>query len=636
MQEKFSVVLEAVTSGFKSKMNEVKNIGEQTTVKMAELKRTISTLKNEMKYTDPGSRAFKEYALAIDGAEKELKQLTTAQKQVKTNSKSLKGMNVNIDKIGNSFGKAVGKVKKFALALLSIRSIYSLISRASQAYLAFDQDLSDKVQNAWAGLGAQLAPILEFIINLLSKAVAYVNAFVAALTGINLVARANTKALKGQAGAAKSTSKALTEMDEITNIQKDAGGGSGGGGANAITLPDVDTSKLENALNKIKNIASTLFDPIRKAWDKHGASVMKSAKDMGESLWKTFKEVGKSFADVWTNGTGETIVSNILKLWKDVFDTIKNVSDAFRNAWTQDDNGTQIIQNIADIFISIQDLVLSIGDSLKTWTASQSFQDAMSALVKWAKTFYDYLSKVAKFVVDNYDQYVKPAVDELLLMVSDLIDLLGDIWPIVEPIVNAIIDVIKSNIVPVVKTVWTWIKNIISAIRGVIQIVKGALKGDWDMVWRGMKKTAKGVINGIISYFNMMINGINKIATPLRTAITSIAKGLGKDVSISNVRIPNIPTLNVGTNFVPEDQLAYIHKGEAVIPKKFNSAEYFENINNNQETNSLLLEANKTLLEILDKPSTLEVNGKELARTTYNDFKNEGNRLGSSSIVTTR
>jgi hypothetical protein len=31
-----------------------------------------------------------------------------------------------------------------------------------------------------------------------------------------------------------------------------------------------------------------------------------------------------------------------------------------------------------------------------------------------------------------------------------------------------------------------------------------------------------------------------------------------------------IPTLAVGTNYVPQDTLAYIHKGEAVVPKQYN------------------------------------------------------------------
>ena len=31
-----------------------------------------------------------------------------------------------------------------------------------------------------------------------------------------------------------------------------------------------------------------------------------------------------------------------------------------------------------------------------------------------------------------------------------------------------------------------------------------------------------------------------------------------------------IPTLATGTNYVPQDTLAYIHQGEAVVPKRYN------------------------------------------------------------------
>ncbi len=62
---------------------------------------------------------------------------------------------------------------------------------------------------------------------------------------------------------------------------------------------------------------------------------------------------------------------------------------------------------------------------------------------------------------------------------------------------------------------------------------------------------------------------------------------------MSSVKIPTIPKLDTGTNFVPNDQLAYIHKGEAVVPKKFNSDIYFNR--GNDETNDLLRELIETI-----------------------------------------
>ena len=655
MQEKFSVVLEAVTNQFKAKMEEVKNLGQQTVdrikqnfqnnkvsidvdtskvVKIAELKREISTLKSEMKDIGPGTEAFREYATAIDNAEKELKQLNTQQKEVKKSSSSLKGIGNNVKSIGNSFQKAVGKVKKFALALLSVRTVFSAISRASQAYLSFDQDLADRLQSAWAGLGAQLAPIIEYLVNLFAKAIAYVNAFVKALTGINMVARANAKSLDKQSKSASKASKSLSAMDEITNIDDNAG--AGGGDAPQIELPEVDTSKLENALNRIKDLASTLFEPIKRSWQIYGTPLKESVINAGKQWKGVFEEVGKSLANVWVNGTGEETVGWILQIFTRIFDIIGNIGNALKNAWAEGAIGTQIIQFIADTFNSILEFVESIGKSLANWTASESFQNAIQNILKMLKMTWKWISDIVSWIVDMYKKYLAPVVDEILGLLSDVINLIGAIWDIFKPVVDKIISNLKTYLEPVIQMVGGALQTIIGIIRLIIQIVTGALKGNWDSVWNSMRATAKSVVNGLIGFMNGWIKGLNLMLTPLRKTIQIIAKAFGKDVSMSTIAIPTIPKLDTGTGYVPEDQMAYIHKGEAVIPKKFNSAEYFSNINNNEETNALLMDVNRTLIEIREKDTTLNVNGKELARTTYNDFQAEGNRLGESSVVTVR
>ena len=646
MQEKFSVVLEAVTSQFKAKMEEVKNLGQQAVdrikqnfqnnkvsidvdtskvVKIAELKREISTLKSEMKDIDPGTGLFKEYAVAIDEAEKELKQLNTQQKEVKKSSNSLKGIGNNVKSIGNSFQKAVGKVKKFALALLSVRTVFSAVSRASQAYLSFDQDLADRLQSAWAGLGAQLAPIIEYLVNLFAKAVGYVNAFVKALTGINMVARANAKALNNQSKSAKSASKSLTSLDEITNIDDDAGGS--GGDIPQIKLPEVDTSGLENALKRIKELASTLFEPIKKAWDKYGGQVIKSAKNMVSQLWGLIKEVGKSFAEVWTNGTGEKAVGWILQIFRDIFDIIGGIAEALKNAWSENETGTKIIQAIADYYNAILEFVESITNSLKKWVLSESFQNALKAVLKIVKDLVGRASDIANWIVDMYTKYLAPVVDEVLGLLTDVIDLIGAIWDTFSPAIDKIWNVIKQILEPAIASVGNEIQLVIGIIRGLVQIVTGVLKGDWDKVWNGMKKIAVSVINTIIRSINVLIRGLNKVKLKAPDWLPGVG---GKEVGFN---IKEIKQLDTGTGYVPEDQLAYIHKGEAVIPKKFNSAEYFSNINDNTETNNLLIEVNRTLIDILEKDNSFYVNGKELARTTYNDFQEEGNRINKNNIV---
>ncbi|MCI8641140.1 MAG: hypothetical protein HFJ59_04650 [Clostridia bacterium] len=112
-------------------------------------------------------------------------------------------------------------------------------------------------------------------------------------------------------------------------------------------------------------------------------------------------------------------------------------------------------------------------------------------------------------------------------------------------------------------------------------------------------------------------------------AIVAGTVAIAAAVSSANKRAKeNIPQLAIGTNYVPEDQLAYIHEGEAVIPKKFNSQEYFGS--GNQETNSLL----QTLIE---KVENIEINPyttiKDVGVTAVDYIKSKQRQTGRSVIA---
>ena len=70
-------------------------------------------------------------------------------------------------------GNLVKKLKKVGLTLFSIRSVYSLVSKASSAYLSQDVELAQKLQNVWTGLGSFMAPVLEYLSNIMLKALGY-------------------------------------------------------------------------------------------------------------------------------------------------------------------------------------------------------------------------------------------------------------------------------------------------------------------------------------------------------------------------------------------------------------------------------------------------------------------------------
>ena len=75
-----------------------------------------------------------------------------------------------------------------------------------------------------------------------------------------------------------------------------------------------------------------------------------------------------------------------------------------------------------------------------------------------------------------------------------------------------------------------------------------------------------------------------------------------------------------------------IHEGERIIPKQYNNSNYLGQLGNS-ETNRLLMELNRNILEFSKRPSVISVNGKELAKATYNDYQEESSRRGTNTSV---
>lgn len=147
-------------------------------------------------------------------------------------------------------------MKRFALSLFGIQSMYRLVSKASSAWLSQDTELAEKLQNVWVGLGALVSPILEKISTLMLKALGYLNEFVKALSGgkIDLIAKANTKALEKQTKAQKELNRQTYDFDEIRKQQEASAGVSGGISSGGINIPELD----ERLVGKLQKLAKIL------------------------------------------------------------------------------------------------------------------------------------------------------------------------------------------------------------------------------------------------------------------------------------------------------------------------------------------------------------------------------------------
>lgn len=162
------------------------------------------------------------------------------------------------------------KEKMITMLMQSMREAMTALARYSSA---FNASMSS-MKNAATGLGGNLAvtfgnivnavaPAISTIISWISKAISYLNAFFALLSGRSSVTVAKkqtdgyAESLGGAAGAAKELKKEVYGFDELNKASSsDSGGGGGGGGAGDmfedVPIESLLPDNIQNFFNSIK------------------------------------------------------------------------------------------------------------------------------------------------------------------------------------------------------------------------------------------------------------------------------------------------------------------------------------------------------------------------------------------------
>lgn len=133
-----------------------------------------------------------------------------------------------------------------------------------------------------------------------------------------------------------------------------------------------------------------------------------------------------------------------------------------------------------------------------------------------------------------------------------------------------------SIIQPIIQNIMNLFNGLVQIIKGCILLIGGILTGDFSMIADGFGQIFRGIGNVVIAVLNGVINTINKFIklalVPINGLIAAANEVPGVNIKKIKFSIPNIPALEVGTNYVEREGLAYLHQGEAVVPKKYNPA----------------------------------------------------------------
>jgi hypothetical protein len=117
-----------------------------------------------------------------------------------------------------------------------------------------------------------------------------------------------------------------------------------------------------------------------------------------------------------------------------------------------------------------------------------------------------------------------------------------------------------KEVCAVLLSVW---ETITGAFDTSIKAIGGFFSGLWD-----------GIKSGFVTVVNFLIDGLNTLIKFWLLPFNLLIKGLnllpGVNIPELKFTIPDIPKFDVGTNYVPFDMIAMIHKGEQIVPKSQN------------------------------------------------------------------
>lgn len=375
--------------------------------------------------------------------------------------------------IDMSLKRVLRRIFIYAVMYKAIRGMIDYLNAALKTNKEFVRSLNVIRTN----LRVAFQPIYEFVLpalNALMRGIATVTTYIAsaisALFGKTYKQSYNAakglektkKNMAGVGGAAKKAGKeikgALAPFDELNtlNLDKDSddsGGGGGAGDFEMLPMDQIDTSGLDEFKEKL----ATIFEPFKKAWENEGQATIDAIKYAFGEIKELIKAIGRSWVEVWTNGTGQAILETTLRILQNIFNTIGDIAQSFTKAWTEAGLGTSIMQHIHNIILHILTLAERLtGAFREVWgevgdKLAKIFLETLNNIL----ATLDHLGEKLVWVWDNGGEHLFKGFMKLGAKIAELVMFILNEF--VLPFVNWFIDLMA----PAVAKLCDWIGNLL-------------------------------------------------------------------------------------------------------------------------------------------------------------------------------
>lgn len=564
---------------------------------LSEAKSKMSQLRQQISQTATTQNKLSSF---FEAFKQKIEQVRPSMSSIKNSFKGLpkitQNITNNIKGMGTGLRQGIGNVMKYAMALFSLRSIYSVLSGCANTWLSSQnagaKQLSANIEYMKYAMGSALAPVIQFVTNLVYQLMKAIQSVAYALTGVNIFAKASASSYASMAGSAKKAkneTKSLSNIhSEINNIQSNDNSDSGNGGTIA---PSFDLSGIDNTPNSI-------LDAIKNGdWYKVGVTIGEKLNDAMNSIpWdkiqNTAKKIGTNIAQ-FLNGFIATTD------WRQVGNTIAQgintaiyLVQSFAHTFNWSGLGSAVANAINGFFKNTN--WGALGDTIST-----GIKGALNGIATFFKDF-DW-----SFIVQGLIDFCKNIdwngiVDAMLEMlgsafasfvnlgmilgekINEAIDEAGNFFTekikecggnVVEGIFKGIIEALGNLGQWIIDHIFTpfieGFKNVFgihspSTVMAELgtYIIQGLLDGISSLVdsikqiWENIKQTAISIFNSVKDNISNIFNNIkniasniwNNITSNIRNAVSNIKNGIVQNFQNAYNSIQNIFS-NIGSFF---------------------------------------------------------------------------------------